>query len=209
MSACARRVWSFTRGKVVPTAPFARSFAPEVAPTPYGFFAAKHRFLDLSKQPALLVSFPRSFTSSSSEDSVDNQEPNTLRRRRRRHNFNLQQIPSFEVFQQQQNIRSLYRQFLRLSYRSSSKEDLTFQIRREFRQVVPSDDPWALKRALSEGGRRYKELSAMLSSVPGGGKHPPKETASNSESSNQEAIAWPWQGGKSGVTSKPMGFPKR
>ena len=59
------------------------------------------------------------------------------RRRRRRHNFDLQQIPSFEAFQQQQSIRAMYRQFMRLAYGSSSaKDELIAQVRRELGRVI-------------------------------------------------------------------------
>ena len=148
----------------------------------------------------------RHLTSSAEKDDSPTVEGPPRRRRRRRHNFDVTQVPSFEAFQQQQQIRSLYRQFFRLAYKSSSRDDLAVQIRREFRQVVSADDdPWALKRALSEGGRRYKELSAMLSSVPGSGQQQKESNEANKKS--KQSSAWPWQSSKS--VKKPLAFPKR
>eukprot|EP00977_Amphora_coffeiformis_P012167 scaffold2992_cov214-Amphora_coffeaeformis.AAC.49 len=151
----------------------------------------------------------RAFSTSSSSDNDDVVITKTTpRRRRRRHNFDLDQVPSFEAFQQQQNIRALYRSFLRLAYGSSSRHELVQQVRREFRQGVPLDDPWALKRAISDGGKRYKELSAMLSSVPGSSKNaPPASQETQKASKKSSSSAWPWQGGKS--PGKPLAFPKR
>jgi hypothetical protein len=119
--------------------------------------------------------------------------------RRSRHKFDLEEVPSFEAFQQQQQTRSLYRQFMRLAYGSTSREDLAVQIRHEFKQAAASEDPWAVKRAFSEGGRRYKELAAMLSSVPSAKSTKPAPSSKSSP-------AWPWQTGKPGP---PLPFPKR
>jgi len=142
------------------------------------------------------------FSSSSSSDNDDVVVTKSPRRRRRRHNFDLDRVPSFEAFQQQQNIRSLYRSFLRLAYGSSSRDELVKQVRHEFRQGASSDDPWTVKRAISDGGKRYKELSAMLSNVPGGKNEPNAQ-----ETKNRKSSTWPWQSGK--LSSKPLSFPKR
>lgn len=180
---------------------------------------------DCSRSPRF-ASWNRTLTTHSLDETnnlgeKDDKEStaSTKPRRRRRHNFDLHQVPSFQAFQQQQQIRSLYRQFLRLAYNSSAKDELVAQIRREFRQVSSSDDndPWALKRALSEGGRRYKELSAMLGSVPStGGRQQETEQEDNVDSSNsyksnqstKPSAPWPWQGNKNSG-GKPLSFPKR
>jgi Complex 1 protein (LYR family) len=85
---------------------------------------------------------------------------------RRRHRFgeSTDQIPSFRDFQLKMQIWSLYRQFTRLVFRSTSdkqsRNELQSKIRHEFR--LAQSDHWHIQRALSEGSRRYKELSAML-----------------------------------------------
>jgi Complex 1 protein (LYR family) len=85
---------------------------------------------------------------------------------RRRHRFggSTDQIPSFRDFQLKVQIWSLYRQFTRLVFRSTSdkqsRNELQSKIRHEFR--LAQSDHWHIQRALSEGSRRYKELSAML-----------------------------------------------
>lgn len=196
-------------------------------------------------------------STSSSSDNDDNGTVNkndkdekeeksaVRRRRRRRHNFDLERVPSFEAFQQQQKIRSLYRQFLRLAYKgtaasttttttniksndasssssSTTRDDLLQQIRHEFRQVQPRDaDPWTVKRALSEGGRRYKELAAMLSlgasvsTTSTAAADGASSSASGADddrtakSRQSSTTAWPWHGGKGAAPGKPLSFPKR
>jgi hypothetical protein len=75
----------------------------------------------------------------------------------------LNSIPSFKDFQIQQQVRSLYRQFLRLA-RGPEGPELRRQIRHEFRVTSSSAERWEIQRALSEGGRRHKELATMLGS---------------------------------------------
>ena len=165
----------------------------------------------------------RSYHSSSGTTNSDSKDKNT-KRRRKRHNFDLQQVPSFAAFQRQQSVRTLYRQFLRLTYRQAApaRHDLTVQVRREFRQplVGGPDDPWAVKRAMSEGTRRYKELTAMLSSVPNstdkqnnsmdkGSNSSTTTTGRSNSPANRDASPWPWQAKKSTLSSKPLSFPKR
>lgn len=157
-----------------------------------------------------LSALPR-FLSTSSSD-VDDDEKNTKttrpRRRRRRHNFDVDQVPSFEAFQQQQNIRALYRSFLRLAYGTAARDELVSQIRREFRHAAPADgDPWAVKRALSDGGKRYKELAAMLSSVPGKTVSAASPNDDDDDDTTPPSPSWPWQSGT--PPSKPLAFPKR
>lgn len=179
-----------------------------------------------STRPNMIVPCPQARSFATNNDSEQQNEPTRSRRRRRRHNFDLRQVPSFEAFQQQQTIRSLYRQFLRLAYNSpSSKEELIDQMRREFRQDIANDDPWAKKRALSEANAKLKQVSAMLSSVPGRASikgqndkdddnEGDDDYNNSSNSSNAPGpSAWPWQGGGGSNTpsrpSRPLGFPKR
>jgi hypothetical protein len=141
----------------------------------------------------------RSAAVEATDSSTPEVAPPTRRRRRSRHKFDLEEVPSFEAFQQQQQTRALYRQFMRLAYGTTSRGELVVQIRHEFKQAAGSDDPWAVKRAFSEGGRRYKELAAMLSSVP-------STKSSKPASPSKASPTWPWQTGKQGP---PLPFPKR
>ncbi len=103
--------------------------------------------------------------------------------KRRRHRFltnnenDTKKILSLKDFQQQAQVRNLYRQYLRLIPKASSPE-LLQQVRNEFRSADHQD----LARALSEGRRRYKDLAAMLSTSVGS-----KDSGSNNSS------IWPWQ----------------
>jgi hypothetical protein len=159
-------------------------------------------------------------TTTTDSDSPQPPPQQQRKRRRKRHNFDLQAVPSFAAFQQEQSIRTLYRQFMRLAYRRQDKDDdnsnkrkhddLVLQIRREFRHVSIStnDDPWATKRALSEGHRRYKELTAMLSSVPGGTKGSGRDSNASSSTLDEDNVSsiprkepssspvWPWNAKK-------------
>ena len=146
-------------------------------------------------------------------------------RNRRRHRFGrADEIPSFRDFQKQMQVRSLYRQFTRLvrtssPTASSNGPELQGQIRREFR--LPQQDSWHIQRALSEGGRRYKELSAMLgnsvkrnrqtTATPIDSSQP---TYANSSSSNAPPASitskWPWnQTIKNGPPQRPSPFPPK
>lgn len=151
--------------------------------------------------------------SSSSEDVV----AVTKNRRRRRHDFgSADEIPSFRDFQQQMQVRSLYRQFTRQarkSAHSTASSELQDQIRREF--LLPKQDNWHIQRALSEGGRRYKEMLAMLgNSVRNSDKSGTK--TDNSKPSDiippaSTTSKWPWNhqrnDGKS--TWRPSPFPPK
>mmetsp|Transcript_4411 Transcript_4411/g.12226 ORF Transcript_4411/g.12226 Transcript_4411/m.12226 type:complete len:302 (+) Transcript_4411:123-1028(+) len=132
-------------------------------------------------------------------------------RRRQRHRFDqnqfLDDIPSFETFQLQQQTRRLYRQFLRLIYQalggnhnhnhnnhdknnnnssssSSSRDELLQQVRRQFRSANAADpmSNWDVKRAHSEGGKRLKELSSLL------GHHHGTTSSGSSPKDDQDTV---------------------
>lgn len=133
--------------------------------------------------------------------------------RRRRHNFrggitDVDNVPSFREFQEQAKVRSLYRQFMRLLKSRGGDADgreLKEQIKREFR--LPQNDSWNVKRALSEGNRRYKDLSAMLgTSVKMDASAKGKLISSSNDSTTQNQ--WPWNNPRP-LTTKPSPFPKR
>lgn len=137
------------------------------------------------------------------------------RSRRRRHDFETETIPPFHEFLQQQSIRNMYRQFLRLIRPLPQRRELEAQIRHQFRMTVGSDK-WEIKRAMSEGSRRLKELSAMVSNSVGAGKRSESveekvdDTANHAPSSSSSA-EWPWsrQQEISSFASKPLGLPSR
>ena len=128
-------------------------------------------------------------------------------RRRRRHNFdNLDEVPSFQVFQQRTQVRSLYRQYLRTiaPLDSMQRTEILQQIQHEFRKVkvtatnnkqdkeAASKSHWEVQRALSEGTRRLKELGSMLGTVV-----KIKPTNQEAEPALQQPTVpenpWPWQ----------------
>jgi hypothetical protein len=138
------------------------------------------------------------------------------KRRRRRTAFGadgVAAIPSFEEFQQQVAIRTLYRQFLRLvKPLKDSSPEIGPQIRREFR--VSAVDSWQAKRALSEGGRRYKELAAMLG-TPSDSNGTQKDTDAEDVTQTPEQqramskSAYPWQQSEGTAQPQPSRFPKK
>jgi hypothetical protein len=141
--------------------------------------------------------------SSSENDKASSSPP----RKRKRHRFsvNTDDIPSFQDFQQHVKVRSLYRQFLRLTGPINSGQasaELRVQIRREFRATSSTADKWDIKRAMSEASRRYKDLSAMLQSVPSR-----KTTATTDETST--ASLWPWQTDSQADHPPPRPFPSK
>jgi hypothetical protein len=151
----------------------------------------------------------RLYSASSSSAPLNNEEislpknAHTSQRRRHRFNFNTEEIPSFHDFQVKVKVRRLFRQFMRLSDPVSNPRELKEQIRREFRASggAGTIDSWHVKRALSEGTRRYKELSAMLSTMPTGKSSSSPSTTSTTSTDmddvsnhSEESIApWPWQ----------------
>ena len=172
--------------------------------------AQNWRFL---KSPWCVATF--STDSSNSQEGM-NKSPESKRKRHRFRAINTDEIPSFYEFQQQIQVRNLYRMFLRLS----SDYELRDQIRREFRESVNNStmDSWHTKRALSEGTRRYKELSAMLSSTPRRkDAQQPKSTPQPSEdskttggtdSSAETTLSnWPWQ--RNSGEHKPFRLPSK
>jgi hypothetical protein len=139
------------------------------------------------------------------------------RRKRHRHRFQVDSIPSFQDFQQQKRTRGLYRQFLRLVWHTSQRSDFLSQIRHEFRNVAVGDD-WQRKRAFSEGGRRLKELSAMLgtsvaarnSSREGGDgvdDHSSRDASTRAPPSTSEL--WPWQRQEEALPHGPVAYPPK
>lgn len=140
--------------------------------------------------------------------------------KRRRHRFHVDNIPSFQDFQQQQQIRSLYRQYLRLIWPTSQRGDFLAQVRVEFRNT-PADDDWQRKRAMSEGSRRLKELSAMLgSSIVSRRARDNGSGADNDESLEfrpqqhssvppASSDQWPWQREEEILPRPPMLFPPK
>jgi len=144
------------------------------------------------------------------------------RRKRHRHRFNnfTEEIPSFQEFQQKQQVRSLYRKFTRLVYKTASgtRTDLQNQIRREFR--LPQADSWHIKRSVSEGNRRYKELAAMLgSSVTDSNNTSTSSNGAAKPSSipaSSTAVNWPWNNSSNGAGAscgkppqRPLPFPPK
>jgi hypothetical protein len=153
-----------------------------------------------------------------------------------RNNNTIDSIPSFRDFQQTIQIRTLYRQFIRLfknrhsgggTGEDSSKNDLKDQVRREFRQQ--HTDSWSVKKALSEGKRRYKDLSAMIgmrdttlesssSSTMTSLAEQNITTSSHDSNNNNNEIndhskgnkqQWPWNTPNNKIIQKPLRFPKK
>jgi hypothetical protein len=171
---------------------------------------------------------PRSLSSFKPDPSNDvTQDPSLARQggggHRRRHRFggSTDQIPSFRDFQLKVQIWSLYRQFTRLVFRSTndkqSRTELLAKIRHEFR--LAQSDHWHIQRALSEGSRRYKELSAMLgnsvkhvnhtTSIPTTRKTPGEPLVDDSPAPPPVATtsAWPWNQPQSDDVASPIRRP--
>lgn len=166
-------------------------------------FSTVHKqMIRLQNQSLRNKVFDRNLSSTSTTTTNNNNK-------RRRHRFfkddddstnNTSKLFSLKDFQQQAQVRNLYRQYLRLIPNSST--ELFQQVRNEFRSTHHTD----LARALSEGRRRYKDLSAMLSTV-GGSKA--------TKSSNPTSL-WPWQQSKNNeenndnhLPPKPKAFPPK
>jgi hypothetical protein len=155
-----------------------------------------------------LATFSSTSGATDTEGAEGEAKPKARRRRRHRFRTTTDDIPSFQDFQQQVKVRSLFRQFLRLTSPIASEDvssDLRAQIRREFRANTGNQlDQWDIKRALSEGGKRLKELSAMLHSIP------MKKSVDNDAVSTQEKpeeSQWPWQSDK--PRAPPLRFPSK
>lgn len=158
---------------------------------------------------------------------------NPRRRKRHRFNLNTDEVPSFQDFQQNFQIRSLFRKFLRLvgptksangsqtdridpseSSRSSFYE-LRLQVRREFKAIPKTADRWDVKRAISDGNKRYKELTAMFMSVPRGRTRQTTEDSTNPSNlplkvEGATNPSWPWETTESfQQRSPPKRFPSK
>ena len=149
-------------------------------------------------------------STSGSTETEGEAKPKARRRRRHRFRTTTDDIPSFQEFQQQVKVRSLFRQFLRLTSPIASDDvssDLRTQIRREFRANTGNQlDQWDIKRALSEGGKRLKELSAMLHSIPM--KKPVDNgVVSAQEKPEESSSQWPWQSDT--PRPPPLRFPSK
>jgi len=163
----------------------------------------------------------------STTDGDDSTAPSGTgqRRRRRRHRFdNIDEVPSFEVFQQKQKTKAMYREFLRLIYplgEGDSREELLLQLRRQFRAHGTTPlSAWDNKRAHSEGSKRLKELSAMLGNAVDTSKKrkgrgaPEVEPEQKAKGQQQEehqpsesTSSWPWQ--TQSIPKRPSPFPKK
>jgi hypothetical protein len=168
--------------------------------------------------PRVYSALSRELTSSApTNDGTKRLAETSDRRKRRRHRFQVDSIPSFQDFQQQQRTRGLYRQFLRLVWRTSQRTDFLSQIRHEFRNVAVGDD-WQRKRALSEGGRRLKELSAMLGTSvaaknSGRDNGDRRDDHSSGEGSTRVPVStselWPWQRQDGALQNAPLSYPPK
>jgi hypothetical protein len=148
------------------------------------------------------ASLARPFSSTLPLDTAASSEPSPPHsRRRKRPSFdNLDEIPSFQVFQQRTQVRSLYRQYLRTiaPLDVTQRHELLGQIQVEFRKIPakPSNDAskshWEVQRALSEGTRRLKELGSMLGTVVKSKSPSTKETEQLTSTTVPEN-PWPWQ----------------
>jgi hypothetical protein len=168
--------------------------------------------------PRVCTALPRERISSAlPNDETKRLTETSVRRKRRRHRFQVDSIPSFQDFQQQQRARGLYRQFLRLVWHTSQRGDFLSQIRHEFRNVAVVDD-WHRKRAISEGGRRLKELSAMLGTSvaaksvskdngDGPENHSSGERSTRAPPSTSEL--WPWQRREGALQNGPVSYPPK
>ena len=206
------------------------------------------------KEPEVSFSknHPRSLAST--PPTTASETENAPRPRRKRHRFDgMNEIPSFQQFQQKQQVRALYRKFLRLIYSidesdndgTSTRRELLNQLQRQFRQNYNSDGSsptqagesggsttgdsvsgssasmsmWDIKRALSEGSKRYKEVSAMLGNAVKSKKkarQQDKDQTSEASPSSPKPIAttaWPWQQQSeeepNGIPKRPSPFPKK
>jgi hypothetical protein len=157
--------------------------------------------------PVVQQQCPRSFASSN-DSALSPASPSRTRRRKRPAFDNLDEVPSFQVFQQKTQVRSLYRQYLRTiaPLDAIQRVELLNQIQREFRKLPmtttaatltdASKTHWEVQRALSEGTRRLKELGAMLGTVV-------KVKSVDNETTPDQSILtqvkevpanpWPWQ----------------
>ena len=163
------------------------------------------------------------------------QQPQASRsRKRHRHRFTnvTDDIPSFQEFQQQQQVRSLYRKFTRLVVRQTpaavrpqgTSSDLQRQIRHEFR--LPAQDSWHVKRSMSEGNRRYKELASMLGSTVLSAANEKNSRSDNNHTHEASLVAepsvpssatgnWPWNRPNptgrdtNGLPGRPLPFPRK
>jgi hypothetical protein len=163
--------------------------------------------------PVVQQQCPRSFASSN-DSALSPASPSRTRRRKRPAFDNLDEVPSFQVFQQKTQVRSLYRQYLRTiaPLDAIQRVELLGQIQCEFRKLPmtttaaaitltdASKTHWEVQRALSEGKRRLKELAAMLGTVVKIKSVENKPTISDKSPSllQQQAKVvpanpWPWQ----------------
>ena len=141
--------------------------------------------------PRVCVSPPRARFLSSSSSKRD--DVTTKKATRRRHQFG--NIPSFRDFQQILQAKALYRKFMRIS---KHDDELRTSIRREFRN---NHHPSDLQRALSEGNRRFKELSAMMGTL----SHIKQQQVPASSS------VWPWnhRHRDNDIITVPIRFPPK
>ena len=157
-------------------------------------------------------------TQSCHNSNKDDEPASGRQRRRRRHNFDVTSVPSFQEFQQQQQVRQLYRKFWRVTspLAPANRDELRQQVRHEFRRNLQVSSSWDRKRALSEGSRRLKEISAMLGSSVKSATNEEAESSLDEDDEDRSRSAaarktsetkqWPWQRNK---TEKSLQTPPR
>mmetsp|Transcript_17404 Transcript_17404/g.40009 ORF Transcript_17404/g.40009 Transcript_17404/m.40009 type:complete len:209 (-) Transcript_17404:2030-2656(-) len=82
------------------------------------------------------------------------------RSRSKRMSLEDKKVPSYKEFVHRFTVLSLYRGYLKCIRDSMphNQDDLTEQVRREFRINMHDKDPFAVKRNLAEGQRQFEEL---------------------------------------------------
>lgn len=204
---------------------FRLAVAPEASPRSFAFHsrlaAADHLSLRMvysvtsfCESEASSLGHKVEVTSFSSKNSrVEEQQSESTApspsRQRKRHSFlrspgRLENVPSFSDFQQQLRVKSLYRQYFRLIYQSLSRDDtsrkeMMSQVRDEFRaQSRSATSPWDAKRAISEGTKRFKELSSMMGNSvvtekPKTDDDGDENDGTSSRRTTTNVGLWPWQ----------------
>lgn len=82
------------------------------------------------------------------------------RTRTKRFSLDDEKVPSYKEFVHRFTVLSLYRGYLKCIRDSMphNQQDLRKQVRREFRLNMHDNDPFAIKRNITEGQRQFQEL---------------------------------------------------
>ena len=134
-------------------------------------------------------------TKKKSQPSTQQRNNRSRRTRKSRLSLDEKEVPSYKEFVHRFTVLSLYRGYLKCIRDSMphNQDDLRDQVRKEFQVNKNDNDPFAVKRNIAEGQRRFEELKEFTGQS---NKYTGEESWINiqdpDDARGRVGTGWPW-----------------